>query len=92
MTEEISSAYDNVDIKSWAKQICHIKIRELADAIDQKKKEAYDYIAMDLTGFTLSKAIDEMAKGFVIAVDLLRMQIKFDMLNNYGGTTERDKR
>jgi hypothetical protein len=83
MTEEVSSQYDNVDIKTWAKQIHHTKIRELADAVDQKKKEAYDYIAMDLSKYTLPQAIDELAHGLVIAVDLCRMELKLDMLKNY---------
>jgi hypothetical protein len=80
MTEEISQVYENVDIKAWAKQIRNNKIREFADAIDEKKKEARAYIEMDLSGYTLPKALDEIARGLVIAVDLCRMEIKLDML------------
>jgi hypothetical protein len=80
MTEEISQVYENVDIKAWAKQIRNNKIREFADAIDQKKKEGIEFTETEIGGFTLAQAIDHLSKGFLIAVDLCRMEIKLDML------------
>lgn len=80
MTEEISQVYENVDLKAWAQQIRENKIAEFQEIINNRQKDGNNYLAMDLSKYTLPQAIDEIAKGLVIAADLIRMELKLQML------------
>jgi hypothetical protein len=72
--------YSDGDIKAWAQQIRENKIREFADVVEQKKKEGMAYTEIEMCGFTLAQAIDHLSKGFVIAGDLIRMELKLEQL------------
>lgn len=80
MTEDISQVYENVDIKAWAQQIRNNKIREFADLIDLKKKEGIEFTEIEIGGFKLKQAIEHLEKGFNIAFDLIRMELKLQQL------------
>lgn len=80
MIEEITQVYDNVDIKVWAEQIREIKIREFAEAIKAKQEEGLEYGERKIGDFAISEAIDFLQKSQKIAFDLIRMEIKFEML------------
>lgn len=80
MTEEISQVYEDVDIKSWAKQIRENKIRELADAIKVKQKEGLEITEIEIGSFRLKQAIEHLEKSFNIAFDIIRMELKLEQL------------
>lgn len=79
MTVEIvSPIYDNVDIRSWAKSIREIKIRELTEVIATLQKE-YDGIK----DINYSNATTDLYMHFrktTILTDLLRLNLKLDIL------------
>jgi len=72
---------DNINIKVWAQQIREIKIREFQEVIDAKKFEFDTHIAKKLSSdIPITEAINMVTKSMRLGTDLIRMNLKLDIL------------